>query len=187
MANHDHLIPYESQVEEWLRSEGCCVPPAGTGSRFPTKDEVIAAIEEQGMHAHDDGSGYILVVPPEDAPAKVHDMTRTVKSIEFVEGQMREARPPMSYLVRLYSNQWEEGATPEKAFVTMRGNFPFELFLTHTLTRECGALLLYPDIGDPPVVVQPDADIGRIATLWLEVVRAGDTWAELYRRIAATQ
>ena len=45
MANHDFLTAYTSDIEGWLRSEGCAVPSAAQGNYLPTIGEIAAAVE----------------------------------------------------------------------------------------------------------------------------------------------
>jgi hypothetical protein len=155
------------------------------GNREPNKQEVLEAIERQGLGAVDDGGAYIDVVPPPDAPPVVREMTGKVEFIECRDGQAVPSpdRPPIHPLVGIRCFAWDKLGS-EKVVVTMRGNFPLELFLVHELTRHCGQLVLYPDpdSGDPPVVLEPGCDVGRMATIWLEVVKERAPWAEFYRR-----
>jgi hypothetical protein len=39
------------------------------------------------------------------------------------------------------------------------------LLLPQTMTERCGQLVLYPDTGDPPVVVEPNDDVDRRAQI----------------------
>lgn len=174
MANHDFIVPYSSEFENWLRDAGCDVPISRPGSRYPGKQEVLDAVQSQGLEFVDEGET-IYVTPPLDAPSAVEQMTRTVKFIEFDAGQSIESpdRPPLSYLVLINCIAWEKLNVEDKTFVTMRGNFPIELFLVHELTGDCGQLVLYPDTGSTPVIVEPDSDIGRLADVWLEVGESG--------------
>lgn len=184
MANHDFILPYSPETEGWLRKEGCVVPASRPDSRHPNMQEVIEVVESQGLGAVVDGE-YVYVVPPPDAPSVVDEMTRAVQFIDFDEGRAVESpnRPPLSYLVVIHCFAWEELNINEKRSITMRGNFPLELFLVHDLTERCGQLLLYPDTGDPPVVLEPGCDVERMASAWLEAVEEDGSWADFYQRI----
>ena len=188
MANHDFIFPYSPEMENWLRGEGCDVPPARSGSRHPSKQEVLEAVQSQGLGTVDQGET-IYVTPPPDAPSVLEEMTRKVKFVEFSDGQAVESpgRPPLSYLVLINCFAWAKLNLDEKKSDTMPRNFPLELFLVHDLTRHCGQLALYPDTGDVPVVVEPESDVGRMATVWLEVVKEQTSWAEFYRRVNSAE
>jgi hypothetical protein len=179
---------YSDGIEDWLRGEGCSVPSVRPGNRYPTMQEMVAAVEAEQLRAAVDDE-YIMVLPPPDAPSVIQAMTRVVKFLDIREHQAVEAanRLPLSYLVEIHSYGWDELNVNDKASITMRGNFPLELFLVHNLTERCGQLLLYPDTGEPPVVVEAGCDIGRIASTWLEVVDATGSWGEFYERIGASE
>ena len=185
MANHDYLLVYSTVIEECLRRERCRVPVARQGNRYPNLQEVVAAVEAEGFPVVVEGE-YVMVLPPPDAPPDVQIPAHVVKFVEFRNRQVVDApRPPLSYLVQIHSFRWEELNINEKASITMRGNFPLELFLVRRLAERCGQLLLYPDTGDPPVVVEAGDDVGRMASLWLESVNAGDSWSGFYERLRA--
>ena len=184
MANHDFLIAYSDEIESWLRSEGCSVPKARQGNCWPTMEEVVRAVESEQLIAEVDRD-CIHVLPPEDAPAALKGMTRTVKFMEVQAGKVVESphRAPLDRLVLIECHNWEELNVDPRRSITMRGNFPLELFLTQQLTECCGQLLLYPDTGDPPIVLEPGDDVEVFATAWLESVKAEESWADYYRRI----
>lgn len=185
MANDDFILIYRDKIEQWLRGEGCSVPAVLPGNRYPTKEEVVAAVEAEGLQALVDGED-IMVLPPPGAPSSIEAQTHTLRYMEISGGEVVESagRPRLNYLVRIHSYRWDELNVNETASITMRGNFPLELFLVRRLTERCGQLVLYPDTGDPPVVVEPDDDIGRTASVWLEAVNDEILWAEFYQRIA---
>lgn len=186
MANHDFVLVYRDGIEQWLRGEGCCVPTVLPGNRYPTMQEVVAAVEAEGLQALVNGED-IMVLPPRDAPSSIEAQTHTLRYMEVSGGEVVESavRSPVSYLVLIHSYRWDELNVNETASITMRGNFPLELFLVRRLTERCGQLVLYPDTGDPPVVIESGDDVGRIASVWLEAVSDQISWAEFYRRIAA--
>ena len=182
MANHDFLLVYDEAVHTWLRGEGCSVPPVRPGNRYPTKEEVTAAVEAQGLQAVVQGES-IDVVPAPESPATVKKMTKLVEFWDCVDGRLVERGSPLARLVTIHSFHWDELNVEEKASITMRGNFPLELFIVRELTDRCGQLVVYPDTGDPPVIVEPGDDIGRKASIWVEQVKTDDSWAEFYRRV----
>jgi len=191
VANHDFIFPYCPEMENYLRKEDCDVPPVRPGNREPLKQEVLEAIESQGLGAVDHGGAYIDVVPPPNGPPVVEQMTGKVEFIECHDGQAVQSpdRPPINSLVGIRCFAWDKLGVDEEVSVTMRGNFPLELFLVHELSRHCGQLVLYPDpdSGDPPVVLEPGCDIGRMATVWLEVVEVRAPWAEFYQRVNSAE
>lgn len=184
MANHDFLIAYSEEIAEWLGDEGCSVPKARQGNRWPTMEEVVQAIESEQLIAEVDRD-CIYVLPPKDAPVALQEMTRTVKFMEVQDGQVVESphRAPLNRLILIECHNWEELNVDPRRSITMRGNFPLELFLAQELTKCCGQLVLYPDTGDPPVVLEPGSDAGVLASAWLESVEAGESWADYYGRI----
>ena len=149
MANHDFVLAYSAEIENWLRTEGCNVPIARPGNRYPTMPEVVAAVEAEGLRVLVDDE-YIMVLLPPEAPPVVQAMTHLVKFMETRDRQVVESASsqPLSYLVRIHSFRWEELNVNDKACTTMRGNFPLELFLVRNLTERCGQLVLYPDTGE---------------------------------------
>lgn len=182
MANYDYLLVYSDEIERWLQGEGCCVPSVLPGNRNPTMQEMVAAVEAEGLRAVVEDEE-ITVVPPANAPALIHGMTRAIKYVEVRDGELIESRPPLSYLARIHSFHWDELNANPNASITMRGNFALELFIVRNLAERCGQLVLYPDTGDPPVVVESDDDIGHAASIWLDAVKAETSWAEFYQRV----
>ena len=183
MANYDLLLAYDSEMEGYLRNEGCAVPSAGQKSRLPTIDEIVAAVESEGLRPIVDGD-YIYVAPPDDAHPALENMTRSVKFLEGQGGQMAESpnRPPLEYLVVIRCFDWDKLNVDPKVGISMRGNFPLGLFLFHRLTERCGQLLVYPDpdTGYTPVILDFTSDIARLATVWVDNTNAGASWAEFY-------
>jgi hypothetical protein len=183
VANHDFVLLFDEEIADWLRNEGyCCLPAYRPGNRYPTKQEVIAAVEAEGLRAIVKEE-YIDVVPPPDAPAVIQEMTREVRSWKGVEGKLVEDRAPLKRLVSIHCFAWNEREESQSKSITMQGNFPLELFLVWRLTQCCGQLVLYPDSGVPPIVVEPADDIGRAARIWTQT-ESGISWPEFYRRLA---
>lgn len=186
MANHDFILIYSDEIAKWLRGEGCSVPAVLPGNRYPTKEEVVAAVEAEGLQRTVNVEE-IMVLPPLDAPSSIEAQTHALRFMEVSGGEVVQSavRPPLSYLVLIHCFDWDELNVNKTTSITMRGNFPLELFLVRRLTERCGQLVLYPDTGDPPVVVESGDDIGRTASVWLEAVNEEISWAEFYQRIAS--
>jgi len=186
VANYDLLLVYDSEVEGYLRNEGCAVPSAGQKSRLPTIDEIVAAVEAEGLRPIVDGD-YIYVAPPDGAPPALENMTRSVEFLEAQGGQMVESpnRPPLEYLVVIRCFDWDKLNVDPHVGISMRGDFPLQLFLFHRLTEHCGQLFVYPDpdSGLTPVVLTPSSDIARLATAWVEHTNADASWAEFYEAV----
>jgi hypothetical protein len=65
----------------------------------------------------------------------------------------------------------------------MHGDFEVELELLAILSRRCGQLLLYPDTGNPAVIVLPGMDVGRAFKLWEAALEQEDSWEYFYSRM----
>ena len=70
---------------------------------------------------------------------------------------------PTHYMLLITGFAWEHAvAVPRDGTFTMRGSIEVEAAVLTTVCRRCGQLLLYPDTGAPPVVVDAARDAQRV-------------------------
>jgi len=146
-------------MESWLTLHEYPHPQVKAGNRLPTKVEIINAIEMTGSF-------------------RAQDVDRK----EFF-AISREPAPGGEYEVRIGCSDWERLNISGNASITMHGNFEVELTLLEILSHRCGQLLLYPDTGDPCVVVEPGMDVGTVFALWKEAIKRIDAWQYFFGRM----
>lgn len=183
MANNEVVMPYVQQWANYLVGEGCRPPVVNAGNRWPTRQEVIAAIEAEGLLAVPHGSEEVIVRPPAGAPEAVEGLLRHVVEVRWdATGALGKAGQS-SYLVIFQCRDWDRLGDDDVGLFIHGQNWPLEVFLVHRLAQECGQLVLYPSGGGVPLVVGPDSDPGQLAGLWPEADRREDGCKWLYEQM----
>ena len=185
MANYELLMPYTEDWVSLLAQEGCTAPPPiSEGNRWPRREEVIAAVQAEGMIAEPSGPEDIMVLLPADAPEVLQAQLRTLVRVQpGLDGGLQTAGES-SYLVWFTCSDWEHVGEDRVGVFIHGQNWPLEVFLTHRLAQACGQLVLYSSGGGIPVVVGPDSDPGRLSTLWLEADPRPDAVQWFYEQLA---
>jgi hypothetical protein len=161
------MMPYTEEWAGFVRSEGAAPPPVSSGNRWPTRDEVIAAIEAEGLVAEPSGEE-VIIRAPADAPEAVNALLRHVVEVQWDETGALQPGEQTSYLARVECQDWDRVGQDHISLFIYGYNWSLEVFLAHRLAQSCGQLVLYSTGGGIPVVVGPDDDPGRLAGLWLE-------------------
>jgi hypothetical protein len=167
MATPEMVMPYTQPWADMVLSEGGAPPPVNSGNRWPTREEVIAAVEAEGLVAVPDGEE-IIIRPPADAPEAVNALLRQVAEVQWDETGALQTGEQWSYLAIVRREDWDRIGLDNIGLFIYGYNWALEVFLVHRLAQSCGQLVLYSTGGGMPVVVGPDADPGRFASLWLE-------------------
>ncbi len=156
MSNHDLIFPYAAHFDEWLTQQGYPHPAVRPGNRLPTFDDIdwaLAAYPELEIE-----------------PRWSSDDSRSV-----VE------KNQIGYALYFEHLNWKTHmAEPESDFMTVRGSRHWEFALLIKLGERCGQLVLYPDTGEPAVILDSDSDLRRIDQEWSEASSRPDPWAYLY-------
>ena len=182
MANSELVMPYTPEWADLVLSEGGVPPPVNAGNRWPTREEVVAAIEAEGLLAvreHD----AIIVRPPADAPEVVDQLLRRVVQVQWDQAGVVYPVGEYSYLVAFECQDWERLGLENIGLFIRGQNWPLEVFLGHRLAQTCGQLVLYNTGGGVPLVISPDSDPGRLASLWLEADPSPDGCRWLYEQL----
>jgi hypothetical protein len=160
MANHDFVTPYDARMETWLHQKGYPHPTVSPGNRFPAKQEIIEAIRNSGS------------LEVEDADAR-----------EFFAVKKESRASSRDYEIRIGCDDWDRLGETTTDSITMHGYFKVELLLLEILSHKCGQLLIYPDTGDPAVIVEPRMDVERVYQFWQDAIRQPDSWQHFFGNI----
>jgi hypothetical protein len=68
----------------------------------------------------------------------------------------------------------------------MRGDRRIELQILRTICEHCGRLWLYPDTGEPAIIVDEATDPEQVSRFHAECGRLEDSWERFYRGQYAT-
>ena len=153
MANFDLVFPHATHYEQWLAEQGYPYPAMRQGNRLPTKGDVAWALASY---------------PALEVEAKwsTDDMLTVVE-----RGKTGS----------VLSIEWNDyGTQPGREFLTMRGEYLWEVTLLVKLCERCSQLVLYPDTGFPAVILDSGSDAHRVDTLWQEACCRPDSWSYLH-------
>jgi hypothetical protein len=157
VANFDMVMPYDTRMETWLNEQGFPHPKSSPANRFPTKQEIFDAVARTGsLQVESAEQGEFFVVK-------------------------KGAKCGGGYEIRIGCVNWDQLGAKDTDSITMHGYFKTELLLLELLSHKCGQLLLYPDTGDPAVIVHPDMDTEMIYKAWVECTKRPDSWECFYR------
>lgn len=156
MANYDFVTPYDAAMAQWLKEQGYPHPIVRASNRFPAKEEIQQAIAKTGS------------LEVQDAEAR--EFFAVKKGTERGKG----------YETRVGCSDWDRLGQSSKDSITMHGSFRAELLIVEMLSHRCGQLLLYPDTGDPAVIVEPGMDVDRVFRLWKEATARADSWEHFF-------
>jgi hypothetical protein len=76
----------------------------------------------------------------------------------------------------------DESFVPDHAF-KLRGDRLVALRILVKLAEQCGQLWMYPDTGEPAIIVDSALDPERACELHEEAAKAQDSWQIFYRRM----
>ncbi len=160
MGSCDVVIRYGEDAAAWLAAQKLPHPPVKVENRDATPEDVMWALRETG---HD------------TAP---HETT------EDIERALRETGYDTS---PLNSTGWVEWKfTPAGGF-TARGDRLAAIRVLRKLAERCGQIWLYPDTGEPPIVIDESTDPDSIFRLHLSCSSAEDPWREFHENAYGTQ
>jgi len=161
MSNYDFVRPYDARMKTWLAARGYPHPNVKPRNRFPTRQELFDAIEASG--------------------------TLETEGFDFDDDEEEffavEIGTPRSKGYEIRIQCFDGLGESSNDAITMHGNIRTELTLLELLSHTCGQLLLYPDTGDPAVVVEPGMDVARVYSLWTNANRQLDPWEYFYRNM----
>jgi hypothetical protein len=92
-----------------------------------------------------------------------------------------DAAPSKAYEIRIDCFDGLGGSDSDA--IRMHGSFQTELKLLEILSHTCGQLVLYPDTGDPAVVVEPGMDVEKVYRLWTKAIGQLGSWEYFYRHM----
>lgn len=167
MSTPDILMPYSEQWASLICDQGGEPPQVSQGNRWPTRGEVIEAIQAEGLVAVA-GDEEITIRPPDGAAEEVSALLREVVEVSWDEKGTLQPGERSSYLAIVRCQDWERVGQDNIGIFFEGYNLPLEVFLAHRLAQSCGQMTLYSCGGGIPVVVGPECDPGRLASLWLE-------------------
>ena len=159
MANYDFVFVYDQALAAWLRDEHLPHPPVAAGNRLPSTADMLWALRQQAALARDyrqDGD----------------------------ELWAFGSADPKHYELLITGFEWEHAvAVPRHGTFTMRGSIEVEVAVLTTVCRRCGQLMLYPDSGAPPVVVDAATDAQRVAAVWTAARQQPDSWRYVFEQL----
>lgn len=68
----------------------------------------------------------------------------------------------------------------------MRGNRKIQLYILKSICKYCGQLLMYPDTGEPAIIVDETIEPSSVAHFHEECNKHDDSWERFYRGQYAT-
>ena len=81
---------------------------------------------------------------------------------------------------------WDEAAfEPDDGF-RMRGDRRVQLRILKTICSFCGQLWMYPDTGEPAIIVDESLETGKVLRFHEECCKHRDAWDRFYRSQYAT-
>jgi hypothetical protein len=82
-------------------------------------------------------------------------------------------------LVQVDLEAFQHGPNAGQSF-RLRGEIVQELTLLRQLATVCGQLWLYPDTGEPAVIVDESTDPRHVGNAWLRCRAAANAWQAFY-------
>jgi hypothetical protein len=155
MANFDLVSSYDEEFASWLEEQGYPHPAVRSGNEMPTTADMKWALKSE----HELSFKY-----PRDAEGELYG--------EDEDGQT----------FSISGFDWEEERTIPGDYFTIRGSDVLLPVLVRLCGR-CGQLLLYPDSGDPAIILDASLDAEAVAEVYAEANEQEDPWAYFFEQM----
>lgn len=148
MANFDLIYSYSSEIAEEFAEHGLPHPAVAPGNEMPSTDQLYQVLDEL-PHADYE--------PPTEPVDQL--MVRDIEE---------------DYGIAIASFDWlDRQSIPGDHFIVYgRGLITFEILLA--LSESCGPLVLYPDSGEPPVILSQGMDAQTVYELHQKAIERED-------------
>ena len=157
MANWDFVSVYDDEAADWLREQGYPHPAVRPGNVMPTAAELKWAL---GAHEK-----LVFDYPPHGERLAARE----------------EGRGGARFIIEGFD--WKkENWTPGDYFV-LRGRSAVAFSVLIKLCERCGQLYLYPDTGEPSIVLDASLDSETVSELHREASEREDGWEYFFEAL----
>lgn len=151
MANFELVFVYNREAAADFRKRGLPHPKVRRGNQMATTADLRWAIDELDFATFD------------DRPRGDEEW-----SVQHAEDE---------YWIRICGFDWDmPNSIPGESFVIYGGTTKLALAILIKLAERCGQLLVYPDSGAPPIVIDEDLDADEVHTIYSEFECEPDAW-----------
>src|SRR5579862_8422382 len=154
MANFDFVSVYDEEDAAWLAERGYDHPAVRPGNEMPTSADMKWALEAEDTISFNR--------PSEEE--ELYGKNDNGSSFE-VSGF-----------------DWDHDNSIPGEYFTVRGSSAI-LSVLIRLCQRCGQLYLYPDTGDPPIVLDQGSDAQAILKICAEARDQEDQWAYFFKHM----
>jgi hypothetical protein len=155
MANWDFVVVFDDGHAAWLRRHNYPHPAVRPGNQMPTTADMKWALQSFENLEFD--------YPPGERELWVKVEERTALVVQGFD--------------------WDENNTIPGDYFTVRGATDMILSVLIRLCERCGQLYLYPDSGDPAIVLEASLDPDEVRALYEEAGEAEDPWAHFFEHM----
>ncbi|GAA5177011.1 hypothetical protein GCM10023322_00590 [Rugosimonospora acidiphila] len=159
MSNHDFVMAYTQDYAEWLDERGYPRPAVNEGNRLPTPAEVLAVLRAVPDSEVEVSDPYAFLCPPGSGASGGY--------------WLRLEAPAESSLT---DESWDE-----PGYFLIKADYDKELTVVIALAAGCGQLLIYPDTGAVPVIVNGSDDPAAVAELLAQADDEPDEWQAFHQ------
>jgi hypothetical protein len=159
VANFDMVFVYDRKVAADLNKRKLVHPGVRRGNRMPTTGDLRWAVDAL------DNATYDVSPRPDDD-----------------EWSVQEANE--EYWIRIGGFDWAKPTSiPGESFVIYGGTSRLGIAIVIKLAERCGQLVIWPDSGDPPIIVDGDDDATIVADCYHEFLEQSDEWETYFERM----
>ena len=154
MANFDLVSVYKKEDANWLREQGYPRPKARKGNEMPSTADMKWALEAEDSLSFD--------YPSSDQELHGED-----------DGGS-------GFVIRGFD--WDDDRTIPGDHYIVRGTATI-LSVLIRLCERCGQLYVYPDSGDPSIVLDSSLDGKAVVELYVEAAEHPDPWTYFFSQM----
>jgi hypothetical protein len=159
MANFDLVLAYDAKSAGELRKQRLLCPDPRPDNRMPTTADLRWAVDALDNATYDCG-------PRNDDE-------------EWCVQEVDEA-----YWIRIAGFDWSKpNSTPGESFFIYGGTSQLGIAIVIKLAERCGQLIIWPDSGAPPIIVDGDDDAKSTYETYVEFGAEADDWEPYFEQM----
>jgi hypothetical protein len=159
VSNYDLVLAYTEDYAAWLDERGYQRPAVREGNRLPAPAEILAVLRAVPDSELEVGDSYVFLSPQGSGPSGAY--------------WLRLEAPARS--------SWKDESWEECGYFTVKAAYEEELPVVIALAATCGQLLIYPDTGAVPLILDGGDDPATILRLLAQADDEADEWQAFHR------